>query len=171
MGKKSYIQKTRELLLELRRCEIYDMISGYQETKGWYDGRTTYIIHGNPGCEDWFRRLADISRIGKMWGLNEEEHHFGIMKREEDFHQLTRRFGRYKKMRIDALMAIRDERVKEQKPEEYAGWEEVHARVLQMIEASCYDPEVEGNNSSERKGKRKIADYYYYGKKTTAKGG
>ena len=88
------------LLLELRRCGMYNMISGYQENRGRYDGRASYTIHGNPGCEDWFRRLVDISRVGKMWGLNADDHHLMIVKQEEDCHQLMRRFGRYKNANV-----------------------------------------------------------------------
>lgn len=137
--------------------------------RGRYDGRTSYIIRGNPGCEDWCRRMVDISRIGKMWGLSEEQHHMGIMKHEEDFRQLTRRFGRYKKMRIVALKVIRGARVKERNPDEYVGWEEARAGVLQMRETAGYDSKVEESNFRERKGKGKSPDYY--GKQPSAKGG
>ena len=53
------------------------------------------------------RRLVDISRAGKMWELNEEGYHLGIMKQADSI-QLTRRFGGYKKMRIAALGEIRE---------------------------------------------------------------
>ena len=86
------------------------------------------MAHGDPGREVWFRRLVDISRLRKMWELNEEEHHLRIFKEEDDFHQLTRRFGRYKKMRIAALADIRETRAKEKQADIYIGWKEGCAR-------------------------------------------
>ena len=147
------------------------MISGYQEGRGWRDGQTSYVIHGNPGCEDLFRKLVDISRIGKMWELNSEDHHLRIVKQDEDFHQLTRRFGRYKKMRMDALNLIRGERTKENKPGDYVGWEIVRERVIKMREEAGYDSEAEENNYRERKGKGKGKSFDRNGENTTAKGG
>ena len=91
------------------------------------------------------------------------------MKHEEDFHQLTRRFGRYKKVRIEALKTIRGERMRGNKPDEYAGWEDVREKVLQMRAASGYDSEEEEKKYRERKGKGKGADHY--GEQTTARGG
>lgn len=155
LDKKSYLQKTRDLLLELRRCDIYNMIRGYQEGRGWRDGQTSYAIHGNPGCEDLFRKLVDISIIGKIWELNSDDHHLRIVKQDEDFHQLTRRFGRYKKMRTEALKLIRDEREKENKTVEYVGWKTAHAKVIKMRESAGYDSEIEERHLRERKGKGK----------------
>ena len=90
-------------MLEMRKCEIYPAISGYHDMRGRYEGGISYIAHGNQGCEIWFRRFVDISRTGEMWALNEEGRHIGIMTQEEGFRQLTRTFGRYKKIRIEAL--------------------------------------------------------------------
>ena len=113
--------------------------------------------------------MVEISRFGKIWALNEEDHHLRIVKQDEDFHQLARRFGRYKRARTDALKTIRDERARENKPDEFVDWETAHARVVKTREENGYDSGAEESNFRERKGKGKGTDYQ--GKQTTAKGG
>ena len=131
------------------------MIRGFQEMRGWKEGRTTYMANGNPGCEVWFRRLVDISRLGKTCELNEEEHHLGIFKQEDDFHQLARRFGRYKRMRIASLSDIRETRAREKQADIYIGWKEAHDKVMKQREEIGYNSEEEEREYREREGKGK----------------
>ena len=70
--RKSYLQKIKEMMYDLKSCEMYPMISGFQENRSWYDDKMVFAIRGNPGCEIWFRRLADLSKTGRIWELNEE---------------------------------------------------------------------------------------------------
>ena len=167
--KKEYIQKARETIMSMKRCEVQNLISGYQEGRAWNDWHTSYVIRGNHGCEDLFRKMVEISRIAKIWELHDGEQHLRIVKQDGDFHQLTRRFGRYKRARMEALKAIRDERTKENKPDTYVDWETVHARVEMTRNASGYDSEQEEQIFREKKGKGKGSDYQI--KQTAAKGG
>ena len=95
------------MLFGLRKCELYPMLSGYNEAKNWFGDKMTFVIHWNTGCEIWFRRFTDLSRTGKIWELNEEGELLKVTRSEEDYHQLARRFGRYKKERAYALGGIR----------------------------------------------------------------
>ena len=132
VGKKSYMQHARGLLLELRKCEIYPMLSGYREMRSWYGGKSAYLLHGNPVCEVSPRLFVDISRTAKAWGLNDEGHRLRVAGNEEGFRQLTRRFGRYKKMRTWALNDIRSHRENDKLPGKYVDWKEAHAMVMSM---------------------------------------
>ena len=60
--RKSYLVKIKEMALGFRKCELYPMISGYQVIKSWSVRKLIFTIHGNPGCEIWFRRFADLSK-------------------------------------------------------------------------------------------------------------
>ena len=53
--RKSYMQKVEEMLLDMRMCELQAMIIGVHEVKTWYEGQRWFILHGNPGCELWYR--------------------------------------------------------------------------------------------------------------------
>ena len=130
-GKRSEIlpAKIKEILRDLRKCELYPMISGYHETKNWFGDKTTFAIHGNPGCEIWFRRFIDLSRAGEIWELNEEGRHLKVTRNEEDYRQLARRFGRYKKERADAIGEIRFGQSTGAIPDRVIGWKEAHKRV------------------------------------------
>ena len=79
------------------------MISGYQVVKTWAEDKLLFIIHGNPGCEIWFRRFIDLSKTGRIWELNEEGAELRVTRSEEDYHLLARRFGRYRRARAEAL--------------------------------------------------------------------
>ena len=70
--RKSYMVKIKEMVFGLMKCELYPMISGYREVRTWHDDKMIFIIHGNPGCDIWFRRFVDLSKTGRIWELNEE---------------------------------------------------------------------------------------------------
>ena len=166
---KSHMQNTRGVLIELRRCEIYPTISGFQDTKCWIEGRSSYIARGNPVCEVRFRRIVDISRMGGTWGRNEEIYHPGIMKiAEEDFHLLSRRLGRCRKMRITALNEIRTQRAEDKQPDTYVEWVEVHSRVMKMRGETGYDSAVEGGTTENEKEEK--GNHESRGQKESAKG-
>ena len=62
----------------------------------WIGGKSTYAIHDNPGSEIWPRRFAELSKTGRTWELNEENHRLKSTRCEEEYRQLSRIFGRYK---------------------------------------------------------------------------
>ena len=107
--------------------------------------------------------------MAKTWELQDEEQHLRIVKQDDDFHQLTRRFGRYKRARAEALKEIRDERTRENKPDTYVDWKMVHARVEMTRNANGYDSEQEEQTFREKKGKGKGAGNQ--SKQTAVKGG
>ena len=84
-------------MYDLKKCEMYPMISGFQESRSWYEDKMVFTIHGNPGSEIWFRRLVELSETGRIWELNEEGKHLRVTRNEEDYHLLARRFSRHKK--------------------------------------------------------------------------
>ena len=88
-----------------------------KQNDGQTDGQL--IVRGNPGCVVRFRLFAGISRMGKNWIINEERYHIRIMKSDEESHQLTRRFGRYKKIPITQLNVIRTQRADGKQPDAY----------------------------------------------------
>ena len=151
-GRKSYLLKIKEMLSDLRKCEIYPMLSGYQETKIWFDDKMTFAIHGNPGCEIWFRRFIDLSRTGMVWELKGEGRHLKVARNGEEYHQLARRFGRYKRARADALGGIRYEQMMEKIPDTFIGWKQVRNRVIGKREKEGYISEDEEKRYTERKG-------------------
>ena len=132
--RKSYLLKIKELLFDLRKCEVYPTLSGYQETKSWFGDKMTFAIHGNPGCDIWFRQFVDLSKTGRVWELNEEGRHLKGARIEEDYRQLARRFGRYKRARADALGEIRYEQTTENAPDKFIGWKQVQKRVIEKRE-------------------------------------
>ena len=69
-GRESYLVKINETVSDLRKCDLYPMLSGYREIKRWFGAKLIFIIHGNPGCEIWFRRFADLSKTGRIWEMN-----------------------------------------------------------------------------------------------------
>lgn len=112
----------------------------------------TFAIHGNPGCGIWFRRFIDLSKTGRMWELNEEGRHLKVTRNDEDYHQLARRLGRYKKARTAALGVIRYEEMMENIPGLFIGRKEVHKRVLEIRGKEGYNSETEEKQYRERKG-------------------
>ena len=70
--RKSYILKIKEMMFDLRKRELYPMISGYQETRSRSDDKMVFVIRGDPGCEIRFRRFAGLSKSGRVWEMNEE---------------------------------------------------------------------------------------------------
>ena len=150
--RKSYLVKIKELLIDLRRCEIQAMISGYNEIRTWSEDTQIFTIHGNPGCEIWFRRIIDISKTGKIWELNESGKYLKATKSEEDYQQISRRFGRYKRARAEALAQIKREKGAQEQEVGYIGWKEVHSRVEINRQESGYSSEQEEGQYQERKG-------------------
>ena len=81
--RESYLLKIKEMLFDIRKCEIYPMVIGYRETIRWFGDKMTFVIHGNTGCEIRFRRFIDLSQTGRE-----------VARKEEDYRQLERMFGR-----------------------------------------------------------------------------
>ena len=102
-GRESYLVKIKEMVFDLRKCELYPMLSGYQEIRTCHGDKMIFIIHGGPGCAIWFRGFAYLSKTGRIWEMNEEGRQLKITRNEEDYHTLARRFGRYKRARTEAL--------------------------------------------------------------------
>ena len=150
-GQKSYLRKIKEMLLDIRKCEIYPTLSGFRETENWFGDKMTFATHGNPGCEIWFRRFIDLSKTGRAWELNEEGRQLGVT-RNEDYQQLARRFGRYKRARTAALGGMRYEQMTENIPDRFIGWQKAHKRVLGKREKEGYSSEAEEKQYTERKG-------------------
>ena len=59
--------KIKVTVSDFRKCELYPTISGYQVIKSWSGKKLIFIIHGNPGCEIWYSRIADLSKPGGFW--------------------------------------------------------------------------------------------------------
>ena len=150
--RKSYLLEIKQMLFGMRKCEIYQMLIGLRETKNWFGDKMTFAAHGNPGCEIWFIRFIDLSGTGGMWELNEEGRHLEVTRNEEDYHQLARRFGRYKSARTDALGEIRYEQMMEDIPDKFIGCQKVRKRVLRKREKEEYSSETEEKQCAERKG-------------------
>ena len=147
--RKAYLTKVKEMIFDLRKCEIYPMISGYQEIKIWAEDKLLFIIHGNQGCEIWFRRFLELSKTGRIWELNEEGKELRITKSEEDYNLLTRRYGRYKKARAAALTEIRHELRQVGEQDRFVGWRDIHNRVCERREETGYSSEAEENKHAE----------------------
>ena len=90
-----------------------------------------FAIHGNPGCEIWFRSFVELSKTGGIWELNEEGKQLKITHNEEDYHLLARRFSRYKRARTTALSEIRIGRNGRQEPDRFIEWRVVRKRVCE----------------------------------------
>ena len=112
----------------------------------------TFATHGNPGCEIWFRRFADLSKTGRVWELNEEGRHLKVARNEEEYRQLARRFGRYKRAREDAIGEIGYEKTTGGAPDKFIGRKHVRKRVIEKREKEGYCSEGEDNRYTERKG-------------------
>ena len=88
--RKLHLEQVGEMIFDLGKCEIYPMISGYQEVKIWAGNKLLFVLHGNQGCEIWFRRFVDLSKSGRIWGLNEEGKELRVTRSDDDYHQLAR---------------------------------------------------------------------------------
>ena len=40
--------KNKRTVIRDGKCEVYPMMSGFQQTGSWYEGMPTYITRGNP---------------------------------------------------------------------------------------------------------------------------
>ena len=54
--RKSYVLKIKELLRDMRGCEIFQTISGFAEGRSCGSDKTAYITHGNVGVGIWPKR-------------------------------------------------------------------------------------------------------------------
>ena len=147
---KAYLAKIKETILDLKTCELYPMISGYRETETRAEDKLIFTIHGNRGCEIWFKRLVELSRMGHIWELNEEGRELRIMRGETEYNRLTRRYGRYKRARATAIAEIRSELTQNGEEERYIGWKEAHIRVQMKRAETGYSSEMEENKHNER---------------------
>ena len=136
------------------------------------DDKEVYTIHGNNGCELWFKLFEEISKMGRIWRLNEQRAHLKITRNEDEYFQLARRFGRYKRMRIDALQALREKRTNEGMQDKFIEWQEAHAQVNKWNTESGYTSEEEERKyrgkkgaAAERKGQNKANGKGMTGKK------
>ena len=111
-----------------------------------------FTIHGDPGCEIWFRRFADLSKTGRIWELNEEGEQLRVTRNEEDYHLLARRFSRYEKARAEALEEIRYEQMQSVETDRFIEWIEARNRVLEKRDMAGYSSEIEEKQYQERKG-------------------
>ena len=78
---------------------------------------------------------------GKIWNLNEEGKYLKETKSEDDYQQIARRFGRYKRARIEAPGQIKKENETKGLSDTYIGWQEVRNKVLKNRERSGYNSE------------------------------
>ena len=146
----AYVAKITETILDLKTCELYPMISGYQEIETKAEDKLIFTVHGNRGCEIWFKRLVELSRMGHIWELNEEGRELRITRSEVEYSRLTRRYGRYKRARTAAIVEIRGEITQNGEEERYIGWKEAHTRVQKRREETGYNSEVEENKHDAR---------------------
>ena len=75
-----------------------------------------------------------------------------ITRNEEEYNQLARRFGRYKKLRLEALQALKGKRAEDGKQGEFIGWQEIHAQVNKWKDDTGYTSEEEEKKYREKKG-------------------
>ena len=127
---------------------------GYTIGRSWESDKEVYAIHGNNGCEMWFKRFEEISKTGKIRGLNTPGKYLKITRSEEEYHQLSRRFGRYKRLRTDTLTKMRDGQRERESAQQgkFIEWREVHAKIQQWKGGTGYTSEEEGRKYRERKG-------------------
>ena len=92
--RKSYMLKIKEMIRDLRKCESFRLLIGFRSTRIWCDDKATYAIRGNAGCETWLRMFGELSKTGTIWEINDENRHLRVARREEEYRQLARRFGR-----------------------------------------------------------------------------
>ena len=149
--RKSHILKTKEPHQDMRRCEIYPTISGYTIGKRWDDAKAVYIIHGTSGCAIWFKRFGEISTTGRTWGLNEQGMPLEITRNEEEYRQLARRFGRYKRVRGEALETLKAEKAREGEPGQFITWGEVRERAPKWRSGNGYTSEEEEKRKHREK--------------------
>ena len=105
------------------------LLSRYQDLRIRNGERAIYILRGNQGFGIWFGRFIELSKTGWIWELNEEHRHLKVIKNEDEYHQLARRFGRYKRARA---LAINELRSTQKQGDGFIGWQEVHDKVHLM---------------------------------------
>lgn len=66
------------------------------------------IIHGNQVGGIRPGRFEGLTRTGAICEMTEKGEFLNVTKNEDEYHQLARRYGRYKRLRTDALAGIRE---------------------------------------------------------------
>ena len=151
-GRKSYLLKIKEMPLDVRKCGTRPLLVVYRDIRNWLGEKATYAARGNPGCEIWPHRFAELSKTGMAWGINEENGHRKVTRNEEEYRQLARRFGRYKRARTAEIADVGNIQAQSNLPDTFVGWQEVHINVLEARENAGYSAGTDGRQYPERKG-------------------
>ena len=112
----------------------------------------TEILDARSGSEG----LGKSQKVEEYGASTNRDDAWKSQKNEDEYFQLARRFGRYKRMRGASLKNIREERSQNKQQEDYVPWGEIHDRVNKMKDETGYKSEDEEKNTgTERVCRRK----------------
>ena len=81
--------------------------------------------------------------------------HLEIARNEEEYRQLSRRFGRYKRMRGEALTTLKEEKAREGQAGKFITRGESHEQVPNWRRGAGYTSEEEEQNTGRTKGQKR----------------
>ena len=131
------------------------LFDGYREVESRKGDKKVSTLLGNMGCADRCKKFTEISKSAKAWGLNEDARRHGIPKRDEEYNQLSRRFGRYKGVRLGILQSTRREMATSQQLATFIICGGGHERLLGRRSVEWYRSEGDGGTPREKRGKWK----------------